>query len=48
MCYIQIVHSIYPLIVVGLVAVVIVHVGVLEAFDNLETYLNVLVYKKHA
>ena len=48
MCYIQIVHSIYPLIVVGLVAVVIVHVRVLEALDNLETYLNKFIFKKHA
>ena len=38
----------YPLVEVGLVAVVVVHVHVLEAVDNLETYFNDFIFKKHA
>ena len=34
-----------PLVVVGLVVVVVVHGRVLEAFDNLETYLNEFLVK---
>ena len=37
----------YPLVVVGLVAVVAVHRHVLEAFDNLKTYLIDFLSKKH-
>ena len=47
MCYTLIAKFCYPLVVVGLVAVVVVHGRVLEAFDNLETYLNEFLVKKH-
>ena len=47
MCNTLISKFFYPLVVVGHVAVVAVHGRVLEAFDNLETYLNEFVVKKH-
>ena len=37
MCNTLIAKFYYPLVVVGLVAVVVVHGRVLEAFDNLKT-----------
>ena len=46
MCNTLIAKFYYPLVVVGLVAVVVVHVHVLEAVDNLETYLNEFIIKK--
>ena len=47
MCNTLSVKFIYPLVMVGLVAVVFVHGRVLEAPDNLETYLNEFLVKKH-
>ena len=47
MCNTLSVKFFYPLVVVGLVAVVVVHGHVLEAPDNLETYLNEFLVKKH-
>ena len=47
MCNTLIAKFYYPLVVVGLVAVVVVHVHVLEAVDNLETYFNDFIFKKH-
>ena len=43
-CHTQ-VDYIYPLVEVGIVSVVVVHGRVLEAFDNLGTYLNEFPFK---
>ena len=48
MCNALIAKFYYPFVVVGLVAVVVVHGRVLEAFDNFETCLNEFIFKKHA
>ena len=47
MCNTLIAKFYYLLVVVGLVAVVVVYGRGLEAPDNLETYLNEFLVKKH-
>ena len=47
MCNTLIAKFYYPPVVVGLVAIAVVHGRVLEAQENLETYLNEFLVKKH-